>query len=89
MVTFKKNDALREVARHIPADRLLVETDTPYLSPEPYRGKPNEPSRVIHTGACLAAVCGVAEEDLARQTTATARRVFRLSGQPTSAHGNG
>jgi TatD DNase family protein len=55
MVTFKKSDELRAVARTIPADRLLVETDSPYLSPEPFRGKrPNEPARVVHTAECLA-----------------------------------
>ena len=77
MVTFKKSDDLRRVAREIPADRLLVETDSPYLSPEPFRGKrPNEPARVVHTAECLARERGVAAADLAAQTTANALALF-------------
>ncbi|QGJ70548.1 D-aminoacyl-tRNA deacylase [Planctomycetales bacterium 10988] len=79
MVTFKKSDALREVAAAIPADRLLIETDCPYLSPEPKRGKfPNEPARVRHTLDCLAVVRGVSSEELAQQTTQNARRLLGL-----------
>lgn len=79
MLTFKKSDALREVARKVPLDRLLVETDSPYLSPEPLRGKrPNEPARVEHTLRCLAAVHGVSAEQLAETTTDNARRLFQL-----------
>ena len=79
MVTFKKSDDLRAVAASIPADRILVETDSPYLSPEPFRGKrPNEPARVVHTAECLANVRGVSLAELARQTTANARGLFRL-----------
>jgi TatD DNase family protein len=77
MVTYKKSADLREVAKTIPADRLLVETDSPYLSPEPFRGKrPNEPARVVHTAECLATARGVALEELARLTTANAQRLF-------------
>lgn len=79
MVTFKKSDELREVARQVPDDRLLVETDSPYLSPEPLRGKrPNEPARVEHTLRCLAEVRGVPPQTLAEQTTANARRLLQL-----------
>ena len=79
MVTFKKSDDLRAVAKHVPEDRLLVETDSPYLSPEPFRGKrPNEPSRVEHTLRCLADVRGVSAEQLAAATTDNARRLFQL-----------
>jgi TatD DNase family protein len=78
MVTFKKSADLRTVAAAVPADRLLVETDSPYLSPEPHRGKRNEPAYVAHTAACLAAACGASIEDFAAQTTANARRLFRL-----------
>lgn len=78
MVTFKKSAELRAVAATVPADRILVETDSPYLSPEPFRGKRNEPARVVHTAACLAAACGKSAEDFAAQTTANARRLFRL-----------
>ena len=77
MVTFKKSDDLRAVAAKIPGDRLLVETDSPYLSPEPFRGKrPNEPARVVHTAACVAQVRGLALEELARKTTANAMALF-------------
>jgi len=77
MVTFKKSDDLRAVAAGIPADRILVETDSPYLSPEPFRGKrPNEPARVVHTAECLAQVRGATREEIARQTTANAEALF-------------
>ena len=77
MVTFKKSDDLRAVAKTIPTDRILVETDSPYLSPEPFRGKrPNEPARVVHTAQCLADVRGVSLADFARQTTANAATLF-------------
>ncbi len=55
MITFKKSSELREVAARLPADRLLIETDSPYLTPEPFRGKrPNEPSFLVHTAQVLA-----------------------------------
>jgi TatD DNase family protein len=77
MLTFKKSDDLRAVAATIPADRLLVETDSPYLSPEPFRGKrPNEPARAIHTAECLAQVRGATLDEIARQTTANALALF-------------
>ncbi|MEM9364874.1 MAG: TatD family hydrolase [Planctomycetota bacterium] len=79
MVTFKKSDELREVAAAVPLDRLLVETDSPYLSPEPLRGKrPNEPARVEHTLRCLAELHGIEAASLARQTTDNAKRFFQL-----------
>jgi len=79
MVTFKKSDDLRDVAKMVPEDRLLVETDSPYLSPEPFRGKrPNEPARVEHTLRCIADVRGVSPEHLAEVTTANAKRLFQL-----------
>ena len=79
MVTFKKSDDLRSVAAKVPANRLLVETDSPYLSPEPLRGRrPNEPARVEHTLRCLAEVRGVAPESLAETTTENAKRLFQL-----------
>jgi TatD DNase family protein len=77
MVTFKKSDALRAIAAAVPADRILVETDSPYLSPEPVRKiKRNEPAHVRHTAACLAAVRGESLEEFAAQSTANARRLF-------------
>lgn len=79
MVTFKKSDELRQVAKFVPENRLLVETDSPYLSPEPLRGRrPNEPARVEHTLRCLAEVRGVKADELARVTTENARRLFQL-----------
>lgn len=80
MVTFKKSDDLRAVAAGIPADRILVETDSPYLSPEPFRGqRPNEPARVVHTAECLAQVRGVSTGEFARQATANAVALFRCA----------
>jgi TatD DNase family protein len=80
MITFanKALDPLREAAASIPDDRLLVETDSPYLSPHPFRGKPNEPARVAITAAYLAELRGVTPDHLARLTTENARRLFCL-----------
>lgn len=77
MVTYKKNDALRAVAACCPADRILIETDSPYLAPVPNRGKRNEPAWVRHTAQCLADVRGVSLEEFAAQTTANSRRLFQ------------
>jgi len=77
MLTFKKSQDLREVAAKVPLDRLVVETDCPYLSPEPLRGRrPNEPARVAHTLRTLAEARGESAEVLATQTTLNARRLF-------------
>ena len=78
MVTYKKSDELRQVAKQIPADRLLIETDSPYLSPHPQRGqRPNEPALIVHTARCLAEVRGVDLEELAGITAENARELFR------------
>jgi TatD DNase family protein len=79
MVTYKKSDALRAIAKDIPPDRILIETDSPYLSPVPLRGKRNEPAHVVHTAACLAEVRGLTLDAFAAQTTTNARRLFRLT----------
>jgi len=77
MVTFKKSDELRQTATTIPADRILLETDSPYLSPHPLRGRrPNEPALLVHTANCLAEARGVELETFARQTTENAKRLF-------------
>lgn len=76
MVTYKNAAALREVARTIPLDRILVETDCPYLAPVPERGKRNEPAFVVHTGSCLAREREGPLEAFAAATTANARRLF-------------
>lgn len=78
VVTFKNAEELRAVAREVPADRYLVETDAPFLAPMPHRGKRNEPAFVRYTAACVAEVRGERLEDVARQSTANARRCFRL-----------
>lgn len=80
IVTFKKSAALREVARAVPLDRLLVETDAPFLAPEGHRGRRNEPAWVPLVGAVLAEVHGLPTDAIARATTQNARRLFRLPG---------
>ncbi len=77
VVTFKNAEALRDIALAVPSDRLLVETDAPYLAPEPLRGKTNEPAFVVHTAARLAALRGVREGEMARLTTDNFFRLFR------------
>lgn len=79
MVTFKNAEALRKVAATVPLERLLVETDSPYLAPVPFRGKRNEPAYVVHTAACLAGVLGVSSDVLAERTTRNARELFGLT----------
>ncbi len=81
MVTFKNNHALRAVAAAVPAERILIETDCPYLAPSPNRGKRNEPAFVKFTAECLAEVWGMTVEEFAALTTANAERLFRLSAK--------
>ena len=69
MITFKKSEDLRDIFRDVPLDRLLVETDSPFLAPDPYRGKTNEPAFVIHTGAKLSEIKGVSVYEIARITS--------------------
>ncbi len=76
IMTFKNGEALRELAADLPAHRILVETDAPFLAPLPYRGKRNEPSYVVETAKVLAQVRGVALEEIARQTTENFFRLF-------------
>jgi TatD DNase family protein len=77
ILTFPKSSELREIARALPADRLLVETDAPYLAPVPFRGKRNEPAYVTHTAKVLAEVRGITTDALAELTTRNFRRLFR------------
>jgi TatD DNase family protein len=72
---------LHEVARYVPLDRLLIETDAPYLAPEPFRGKTNEPAFLKATATFLAALKGVSFEDLAYATAQNASALFRLPEQ--------
>jgi len=80
-VTFPKAAELREAAALVPAERVLAETDAPYLAPQPLRGKPNEPANVIHTVRVLADVRGEAAGELATQIEANAARAFGLPGE--------
>lgn len=79
IVTFRNAEALREVARRVPLDRLLIETDSPYLAPVPHRGKPNEPAWVVEVAECIAAERGISVEEVAMQTTANFYRLFRAA----------
>ena len=76
ILTFKNSQALRDIAAELPADRILVETDAPYLAPLPYRGKRNEPAYVVETAKILAQTRGVTADQIARQTTENFFRLF-------------
>ena len=78
MITYKTAENLRQIARTVPQDRLLIETDCPYLAPVPMRGKRNEPAFVVHTASCIAEARGVSSSELAATTTENARRLFDL-----------
>ena len=91
VLTFKKSEALRAIACDVPLDRLLVETDAPYLAPEPFRGQRNEPAYVAHTAARLGDVRGLSREEIAGVTTENFFRLFQkvprtaLSAAPDAA----
>jgi TatD DNase family protein len=78
MVTFKKSQDLRAVATTIPPERILAETDSPYLAPHPLRGKRNEPANLVHTATCLTETRGQSRDEFFAQITANARALFRL-----------
>ncbi len=80
IVTFKKADELRDVAKSVPDDRLLVETDSPYLAPVPRRGKRNEPAYTAFTAAKVAEVRGITNAEIADLTTANFKRLFAKAG---------
>ncbi|MHB1017857.1 MAG: TatD family hydrolase [Coriobacteriia bacterium] len=75
-VTFKRSDALREAARIVPLDRLLVETDCPFLAPQPYRGRPNEPAFSVLNAATIAEVKGISPAEVATAALGNARELF-------------
>ena len=81
-VTFKKAEALRDVARQLPLERLLIETDCPYLTPVPFRGKRNEPARVIETARCLAELHGKELEEIGRITSQNFVKLFGVETAP-------
>jgi len=76
MITFKKNDELRQIANFVPKDKILIETDAPYLAPMPHRGKTNEPAFVAHTGLFMADLFNLTEQEFAKQTTENFFRLF-------------
>jgi len=78
MLTYKTAQSLRDVAREMPLDRLLIETDCPYLAPMPHRGQRNEPAYVVHTAACLAEAKALALETVGESTTRNAKRLFSI-----------
>jgi TatD DNase family protein len=78
IVTFRNAEDLREVARFVPLDRLLIETDSPYLAPVPFRGKTNQPAYVAHVGAAVATLRGITDEALASATSTNFERLFEL-----------
>jgi TatD DNase family protein len=82
IVTFKTAQDLRMIVRDLPLDRLLIETDAPYLAPVPLRGKTNEPAFIVHTAAAVAALKNVPVEELARETSANFFRLFEKAARP-------
>ena len=85
ILTFKKSDDLRAIAAALPPDRILVETDAPYLAPGPYRGKRCEPAYVVETAKVLAETRGVSVDEIARQTTENFFRLFSKVPRPAAA----
>jgi TatD DNase family protein len=85
ILTFKKSDDLRAIAASLPADRIMVETDAPYLAPGRFRGKRNEPAYVVETAKVLAETRGVTFEEMARQTTENFFRLFSKVPRPAAA----
>jgi TatD DNase family protein len=82
ILTFRNSDAIRAIAAAVPLDRLLVETDAPYLAPIPFRGKRNEPAYVVHTASVLAEVKGVSTDEIGRITTDNFFRLFDKATRP-------
>jgi TatD DNase family protein len=83
IVTFRNAEALRDVAKQVPDDRLLIETDAPYLAPMPFRGKTNEPSFVRHVAECVA---GIRQSDVDTIASVTTRNFFTLFSHAVPAH---
>lgn len=85
VVSFKKSEALRELAAELPLERILVETDAPYLAPVPYRGKTNEPAYVVHTAAAVAEARGISLAEFAEATTDNFFRFYTKAKRPAGA----
>jgi len=85
ILTFKNADALRQVAKKVPLERLLIETDSPYLAPVPFRGKSNEPQYVVEVAQCLAQLHGVSLQEIAAITRANFERLFLAGSSSSSA----
>lgn len=83
VVTFEKSKVLQEVVRKAPLDSILLETDCPYLTPVPHRGKRNEPSFIVHTAKKVAEITGLTWEDVARKAAANTRKLFRIAPEPS------
>ena len=86
IITFRNAAPLRELARQLPLDRLLIETDSPYLAPVPYRGKPNEPAWVVEVAECIATARGISVDEVAMQTTANFYQLFRAAAPDAPDH---
>ena len=85
LLTFKKSEALRALAAELPADRIMVETDSPYLAPGKFRGKRNEPAYVVEVAKVLAEARGVSLEEISRQTSENFFRLFSKVPAPQAA----
>ncbi len=85
VITFKNAEALHEIARDVPLDRVLVETDAPFLAPIPFRGKRNEPAYVVRTAAALASLMGVSNDEIACATTENFFRLYSKAKRPRAA----
>ena len=77
-ITFKNSRVAKEVAKAVPLDKLLIETDSPYLTPEPYRGKRNEPIYVRYVAGTIAEAKGLSFEEIAKATAENAKKLFRI-----------
>jgi len=82
ILTFKRSDALRATVADLPRDRILLETDSPYLAPVPMRGRTNEPAHVAHVARVLAEVWGTDTDEVARRTTENFFRLFTRASRP-------